>query len=179
MSRLRRLAWLPLLAFGPLSVAALADCKSDSSAPGGSGGAGAGGPCASIGAANEVASTDPAAAGQCIFLYDTWGVEVENEWPPTSFMLGLMTSESAVFGNQYASFGFLPDPHDEFPIGFKRGAVDPTKVHETCALCHTSKLPDGRIWLGSPNLHLDFGAFLIAVNQRWVAAGHAPLASDL
>ncbi|MEM9074983.1 MAG: hypothetical protein AAGE52_41185 [Myxococcota bacterium] len=117
--------------------------------------------------------------GMIRFLWDNWGVEVLDEWPPAEFMLQLMADEPEVFGNQYESFGFLPDPNDDFPVGFKRGLEDETLMHETCALCHVGELPDGRIWIGAPNTRLRFGDFRVEVNQRWVAAGNAPLISDL
>jgi hypothetical protein len=92
-------------------------------------------------------------------------------------MLDLQTKEPAVFGNQFSAFGFIPDEHDDLPIGFKRGTADPTKIHETCAMCHVGKLPDGTIYAGLPNLALDIGLFQAEVNDRWVAAGNAPLLS--
>ena len=49
----------------------------------------------------------------------------------------------------------MADPNDDLPIGFKRGLSDSSKVHETCAMCHVGKLPDGRIWFGAPNLELE------------------------
>ncbi len=138
--------------------------------------------CKPVGAANELVATDPNAQGQCIFLLDAWGTEVLGEWPPTAFMLGLLKSDPAFFGDQFESFGFIPDPNDDLPIGFKRGLIDPTKIHETCALCHTAKLPDGRLWFGAPSNTLDFGRFQVEVDKRWVAAGNAakltPLAAQ-
>jgi len=134
--------------------------------------------CKSVGAANEVGPDHPNAQGQCLFLIDSWGTEVLDAWPPTDFMLDLMTSEPEVFGNQFAKFGFLADPNDDLPIGLKRGLGDPEKVRETCALCHVAELPDGRIWLGAPNTRLDFGRFQIEVDKRWVAAGHPPMLNE-
>lgn len=138
-------------------------------------------PTTTIAAANAVGPSDPMWEGQQRFLYDTWGAERLDDWPPTDFMLGLMTSEPAVFGNQFASFGFLHDPNDDLPIGFKRGTEDPTRVHETCSLCHIAPLPDGSLWFGLPNPTLDFSRFRAEVNARWVAAGHPPIlsASDI
>lgn len=135
--------------------------------------------CKLVGAANEVPADHPAAQGQCMFLYDAFGTEILDAWPPADFMVGLMKSEPAVFGNQYASFGFLPDPNDDLPIGLKRGLNDPTKIRETCAICHVATLPDGRVWFGAPNGKLDFSRFRVEVNKRWVAAGHAPIMSAL
>jgi mono/diheme cytochrome c family protein len=135
--------------------------------------------CKLVGAANEVKADDPLAMGQCLFLLDAWGSEVLDEWPPADFMLDLMKKEPDVFGNQFEKFGFLPDPNDDFPIGFKRGLHDPTKVHETCAMCHTGKLPDGRVWFGEPNVNLDFARFQVEVDKRWVAAGNPTRLSDL
>lgn len=132
-----------------------------------------------IGAANEVSASSPLAEGQWAFLYETWGTEQLDGWPPAEFMIGLQKSEPAVFGDQFAEFGFVRDPNDDLPVGFKRGTSDRTKVHETCALCHVGKLDDGRVWFGMPNTHLDMGRFNVEVNQRWVAAGHAPLHSDV
>jgi mono/diheme cytochrome c family protein len=132
-----------------------------------------------IDADNAVAPSDPLYRGQYQFLYDTWGTEVLATWPPSEFMLGLMTSEPDVFGDQFSSFGFIPDDNDDLPIGLKRGIADPSKVHETCSMCHTARLPDGRLWMGMPNEHLDIGRFTVEVNQRWVAAGNPSLVSDL
>lgn len=125
--------------------------------------------------ANGLSPEDPLFEGQQRFLYDTWGVEILGEWPPADFMIALMTSEPEVFGNQYERFGFLPDTTNELPLGFVRGTEDPDEVHETCALCHTDRLPDGRLWFGVANQRLDFDSFRAAVSERWVAAGHEPL----
>jgi hypothetical protein len=125
--------------------------------------------------ANAVAAGDPLFDGQQRFLYDTWGVEILGEWPPADFMIALMSAEPDVFGDQYARFGFLPDATNELPLGFVRGTEDSSEVHETCALCHTDRLPDGRLWFGVANQRLDFDAFRAAVSERWVAAGHEPL----
>ncbi|MFO0686797.1 MAG: hypothetical protein U0234_32340 [Sandaracinus sp.] len=134
-------------------------------------------PSTPIDAANAVTASDPHFEGQQRFLYDTWGAERFDTWPPADFMLALMTDEPAVFGNQYESFGFLPDPDDDFPIGFRRGTEDATRVHETCALCHVGRLADGPLWLGLPNTRLDFSRFRYEVDQRWVAAGHPSMLS--
>lgn len=178
-----------------LSVVAAASCSDEEAnvTTGVGGGAGAastdgGGGVAARGgatslpvlpAANAVGPGDPTFTGQARFFWDAWGTEVLDEWPPTDFMLGLMQSEPEVFGNQFAAFGFLPDPNDDLPVGFKRGLVDPTKVHETCALCHVGKLADGTLWLGAPNLELDFGRFGVEVDKRWVAAGHPSRLTEL
>src|SRR5579871_3439836 len=90
----------------------------------------------SLAAVNAVAQSSPLAAGQYHFLYDAWGSEQLDTWPPVDFLLGLMKSEPETFGDQFSQFGFVPDPNDDLPVGFKRGLVDRTKVHETCALCH-------------------------------------------
>ena len=124
---------------------------------------------------NAVDEADPRHPGQEAFLRWTWGVEVLGGWPPADFMLGLMQDEPEVFGRQYERFGFLPDPSDDFPVGFKRGQDDPNRVHETCALCHVAALPTGGHWLGAPNNALDIGRFQVEVNRRWVAAGNSPL----
>ena len=136
------------------------------------------GPYPKENAGDAVKPSDPRAEGQWYFFHETWGTEVLGEWPPADFMLSLMSDEPALFGNQYAAFGFLPDADDDFPIGFKRGTADKTRVHETCGLCHVAALPDGTRWLGIPNTHLDFGRFRAEVNDRWVAAGHAPLVAS-
>ncbi len=131
--------------------------------------------CGPVDAANAVPASSPLAQGEYDLLCNTWGLEVLDEWPPASFMLDLMKNEPSVFGNQYTKFGFIPDPNDEFPIGFKRGTADPDKVHGTCGLCHVARLPDGKLWLGAPNERLELGRFQIEVNKRWVAAGNPPL----
>ena len=79
----------------------------------------------------------------------------------------------------FEKFGFVRDPNDDLPVGLKRGLVDRSKVADTCALCHVARLDDGRVWLGAPNEHLDLGRFTVEVNERWVAAGHPPMHSDL
>lgn len=130
-------------------------------------------------AGNAVDATDARFEGQQRFLWDAWGTEVLGDWPPADFMLDLMTSEPDVFGDQYSAFGFLPDPDDDFPVGFKRGLEDPTQVHETCALCHVGRLDGGGTWFGAPNRRLDLGSFKREVNARWVAAGNPALFTDL
>ncbi len=130
-------------------------------------------------AANAVSRADPRWEGQYRFLYDAWGTEVLGDWPPAEFMVRLQRDEPTVFGNQFEAFGFVPDPNDDLPVGFKRGRVDPIRVHETCALCHVGRLADGRTWFGLPNGRLDFGRFRVEVSRRWVAAGNAPLMTPL
>ncbi len=130
-------------------------------------------------AANAVAQTDARWEGQYRFLYDTWGTEVLGDWPTTDFMLGLLRDEPSVFGPQFSNFGFIPDPDDDLPFGLKRGITDRTVVHETCAMCHVGRLPDGRVWLGLPNTSLDVGRFRVEVNRRWVAAGHPSFLTPL
>lgn len=132
-----------------------------------------------VGAANEAPHDGDVGLGQRRFLYDTWGTEALDQWPTTDFMLGLLHDEPDVFGAQFERFGFVADPNDDLPFGLKRGIEDPTRVHETCAMCHVSRLPDGRLWLGAPNLHLDVGRFRVEVSRRWAAAGHPPLLSPL
>jgi hypothetical protein len=136
-------------------------------------------PLPTLDADNAVPESSSLYEGQYRFLYDAWGTEVLDSWPPADFMLGLLASEPDVFGEQFSSFGFIVDPDDDLPVGLKRGISDQTKVHETCAMCHTARLPDGRLWMGMPNEHLDIGAFTVAVNQRWVAAGNPALDDDL
>jgi len=128
-------------------------------------------------AGNALGPEDPRYQGMLRFLWDNWGVEVGSEWPPADFMLELMEDES--FGAQFERFGFVRDPNDDFPVGFKRGLSDPSRVYQTCALCHVGELPDGELWLGLPNDHLDFGAFRVAVNERWVEAGNPSLLTEL
>lgn len=166
------------------SAALFLACSSDppqNQPDGGAGGPGGGPPgaCSPIGADNELPPLDPRAEGQCLFLYETWGTEALDEWPPVDFMVGLLQSEAAFFGPQFSNFGFLPDPNDDLPIGLKRGTEDPTKLHETCAMCHVGELPDGRLWLGAPNGALDPGRFKVEINKRWVAAGHPSLMTPL
>jgi hypothetical protein len=72
---------------------------------------------------NGHAPGDAAYAGQQLFLTHAWGTEVLGSWPPADFMLSLMDEEA--FADQYSKFGFIPDPADDFPVGFKRGSVDP------------------------------------------------------
>ncbi|HJL16112.1 MAG TPA: hypothetical protein RMH99_10660 [Sandaracinaceae bacterium LLY-WYZ-13_1] len=132
-----------------------------------------------IDAANAVGPDHPLFEGQQRFLWDTFGTEAADRWPPADFFLQLMEDEPDVFGNQFESFGFVPDPDDELPVGFKRGLDDPTRVDNTCALCHVGTLPDGRLWIGAPTRTVDYGAFQVAVNERWVAAGNEPLLSEL
>lgn len=122
--------------------------------------------------ANRVPDADPRAAGQTLFLRGTFGTEQLGQWPPADFMRALMDDEPEVFGDQFARFGFVADPDSEFPIGFARGTADKTQVHETCALCHVGRLPDGRVWLGLPSSTLDFARFRAEVDARWVAAGN-------
>ncbi|MCB9647741.1 MAG: hypothetical protein H6730_14215 [Deltaproteobacteria bacterium] len=127
---------------------------------------------------NGLDPAHPGYAGQERFLTDTWDTELLDEWPPAEFMLALMEDEPEVFGEQFAAFGFIPDPARDLPVGLARGVKDPERIHETCALCHVQRLDDG-LWLGVPNTGLDIGRFRVEVNRRWVAAGHAPLMTEL
>lgn len=137
------------------------------------------GPRVLIDAANLVPPGEPLAVGQDIFLHGTFGTEVLGHWPPAEFMLQLLADEPEFWGEQFSNFGFVPDPGDDLPIGLKRGADDPARVHETCALCHVGALPDGRMWIGAPNGALDLEGFNVAVDARWVAAGNEPMMSEL
>ncbi|MCK6546548.1 hypothetical protein L6R52_11930 [Myxococcota bacterium] len=128
---------------------------------------------------NGWAEGDPEIEGQALFLGSTFGVEVLGSWPPAEFLVGLAASEPDVFGDQFSKFGFIPDPTDDLPLGLKRGEKDPTRVHETCALCHVSALPDGTLWLGAPSQVLDLDHFRLAVDERWVAAGNPSMLTDL
>lgn len=132
-----------------------------------------------VAADNAVPPDHPLALGQHRFVYDNFGLEPAPEWPPADFLLALLRDEPEVFGEQFSAFGFVPNPDDELPFGLPRGALDPDRVYQTCAICHVGVLPDGRVWLGAPNTRLDFGGFRVAVNDRWVAAGGAPLTSEL
>jgi hypothetical protein len=129
-------------------------------------------------AENAVGPSDPRFEGQQRFLYDTFGTERLPSWPTADFLLALMRDEPEVFGDQFARFGFVPDPNDEFPVGLKRGTEDPSRVHETCAMCHVGQLPDGRLWFGLPRSELDIGRFRVEVDRRWVAAGNPSLMSE-
>ena len=128
---------------------------------------------------NGVGADHPDYTGQQQFLLETWGTEVLDEWPPAEFRLALRHDEPEVFGAQYAAFGFIADPTRDLPVGLARGVDDPERVHETCAMCHVARLPDGSLWMGAPNAQLDLGRFRVEVNRRWVAAGHAPLMTEL
>jgi hypothetical protein len=190
MQRRTTVAW----AITALLLAVAAACSGeDESSPSPAAAAGSGGAAGSAGgsaggagkvpsipaAANVYGPENELSKGQAIFLFDAWGTEQLDEWPPADFMLDLMKNEPEVFGNQFEKFGFLPDPSDDFPVGFKRGLVDASKVHETCALCHVAKLADGTLWLGAPNGALDVGRFIAEVDTRWAAAGHPPRLSEL
>lgn len=136
-------------------------------------------PATTIAAENAVTPDHPSYDGQQRFLYDAWGAERLGRWPPADFMVALATREPDVFGDQFARFGFIADPDDDLPVGLKRGLEDPTQVHETCALCHVGRLPDGRLWLGAPNVALDLMRFRAEVDLRWVADGHPSMLTDL
>ena len=129
--------------------------------------------------ANLVPEADPRAAGQTLFLRATFGTEQLGQWPPADFLLALMEDEPEVFGDQFARFGFVADPDGEFPLGLARGTADRTQVHETCALCHVGRLPDGRVWLGLPSSTLDLARLRAEVDARWVAAGNPSLFGEV
>ncbi|MBX3269056.1 MAG: hypothetical protein KF729_02275 [Sandaracinaceae bacterium] len=122
-------------------------------------------------AANAVAPGHPLFEGQQRFLWDAMGTERVADFPPTAFFEAWLAEEPGLFDR----FGFLDDPNDDLPIGFKRGLEDPTHVQSTCALCHVARLPDGRLWLGAPSTRLDWGAFRLAVDDRWIAQGNAAM----
>jgi mono/diheme cytochrome c family protein len=120
--------------------------------------------------ANAVQPGDPLFQGQYLFLQYTWGGEM-GSWP-TDFVLSALDRFPDVFGKQFEKFGFIPDPADDLPYGFKRGNLDPTRVSTTCATCHTGRLPDGRPWFGEPNTALDTPALDAALDQIWMADGN-------
>lgn len=130
-------------------------------------------------AANSVAAEDPLHRGEQVFLYEGWGAGVASSLPPASFLRRLQQEEPEVFGNQFERFGFVPDPSRDLPIGLVEDPSHPGTVAQTCALCHTTRLPDGRLWIGAPATSLDFGAWRVAVEDRWVAAGNAPRMTPL
>jgi hypothetical protein len=131
-----------------------------------------------IEAGNSVGPGDPLFEGQQRFFYDAFGTERVRALPPADFIRDLMANDP-MFADQLAAFGFLPDPNDDFPIGLKPGLEDPTRVTETCALCHVSRLPDGTLWIGPPNLALEQSRFLIELDARWTAAGNEPFLTEL
>ncbi len=90
-------------------------------------------------------------------------------------MVHLWKSDVATWGEQFSTYGWLVDPGDDLPVGLKRGSTDPTRIHETCAACHVTKLDDGRLWSGMPSLHLDYAAFAVAVSDAWAKAGNPPI----
>jgi mono/diheme cytochrome c family protein len=128
-------------------------------------------------AANAVGKTDPLWEGQYYALYETWGTETFGGWP-TDFLLKVLKDEPTFFGNQFERFGYIPDANDDLPIGLKRGTVDVTLTAQTCAACHTGRLPDGTIWFGAPNLQIDSMRLDFELNKRWVAAGNTSRMSD-
>lgn len=113
-----------------------------------------------------------AEAGEQAFFENTWGRELTNEYPPAAFLVQLWKSDVAKWGVQFSNYGFVVDPGDDLPVGLKRGVVDASKVKDTCALCHTTVLPDGRIWAGMPATSLRLGQFKLDVDAAWVAAGN-------
>ncbi|MCG3172548.1 MAG: hypothetical protein GMKNLPBB_00702 [Myxococcota bacterium] len=125
--------------------------------------------------ANGVDKNDPRYAGQLMFLHETWDTEGLAGWPPADWMVRLQEREPEVFGDQFSRFGFIPDPADDLPVGFKRGKKDPARARETCAICHVAELPDGRLWLGAPNRNLDLSRFNFEVDKRWVSDGNPTL----
>lgn len=125
--------------------------------------------------ANGVPPSDPLYEGQQRFLWDAFGTERVSGLPPAAFFEGLLAEDPALFD----AYGFLDDPADDFPVGFKRGLEDPTQVSVTCALCHVAELPDGRLWFGAPNVGLRWPAFLLFADDRWTSDGNAPFLSAL
>ena len=111
-------------------------------------------------------------AGEQAFFENTWGRELTNEYPPAAFLEQLWKSDVAKWGVQFSNYGFVVDPGDNLPVGLKRGVVDSSKVKDTCALCHTTVLPDGRLWAGMPATNLRLGQFKLDVDAAWVAAGN-------
>jgi hypothetical protein len=124
---------------------------------------------------NALAADHARAQGQYSFVWDTFGAEYYDNFPPVDFVRRVIAEEPEVFGNQLARFGFLADPDDEFPVGLKRGTRDPSRLMYTCVTCHVARLPDGRTWIGAPNDALDLAGLRLALNERWVAAGNATM----
>lgn len=116
--------------------------------------------------------------GERIFFEETWGTEASSDFPPADFLIGLWKGDPARWGVQFSRYGFLIDPNDDLPIGLKRGSVDPTRVKDTCSACHTTRLPDGRLWAGMPATQLDLGRFTVDVDDAWVQAGNPSNLTD-
>ncbi|MBT9555035.1 MAG: hypothetical protein IV100_03350 [Myxococcales bacterium] len=110
--------------------------------------------------------------GERIFFEETWGAEASSNFPPADFLIGLWKGDPARWGVQFSRYGFLTDPNDDLPIGLKRGSVDPSRAKDTCSACHTTRLPDGRLWAGMPATQLDLDRFTVDVDDAWVAAGN-------
>lgn len=113
--------------------------------------------------------------GERIYYEDAFGTETLGDWPPASWLVKLWQSDKAKWGEQFSKFGWLVDPGDDLPVGFKRGIKNPALVHETCASCHVTKLDDGRYWSGMPATHLQWAQFRLSVNEAWVKDGHPAL----
>ncbi|MGE0790682.1 MAG: hypothetical protein AB7S26_33720 [Sandaracinaceae bacterium] len=115
--------------------------------------------------------------GEWDFFHNTWNAEVDG-LPPPEFLVDLWQSDEASWGEQFSAYGWIIDPEDNLPIGLKRGFVDETRSSLTCAACHVSQLPDGRLWSGFPATHLRMNAWRLAVDDAWVAAGNPSQYSD-
>jgi cytochrome c5 len=116
-------------------------------------------------------------AGEQAFFEDTWGQEKHSTLPPADFLVALWQADKAKWGVQFSNYGLVPDPGDDLPVGLKRGTVDASRVKDTCALCHTAQLPDGKLWAGMPATSLQWGKFQHDVDVAWEAAGNPPLVS--
>ena len=103
------------------------------------------------------------ACGKWMFFYETFGTKgVPSSLP--RFLVRAFTDE---VGPGFSKYGLIEDPRskDHLPYG-----MAPTKMTGltsalgfTCASCHIARLPDGRIAIGAPNHHYDYGKHILAM----------------
>ena len=119
--------------------------------------------------ADKIRSTVPAhvreLCGKYIFVY---GTPYAFAAVPETYIVGAMEAWPGEAGPAFRDAGLIENPDDPgFPVGMPQvkaknpitriAARGPTRLPASCAMCHFSKLDDGRYSFGSGNSDIVFG----------------------
>lgn len=119
--------------------------------------------------AEKIRSTVPVhvrvLCGKYIFVY---GTPYASAAVPETYVAGAMEAWPGETGHAFTDAGLIENPDDPgFPIGIPQvkaknpitriAARGPTRLPASCAMCHFSKLDDGRYSFGSGSSDINFG----------------------
>jgi hypothetical protein len=109
-------------------------------------------------AGGQVTYVDQGAAWTDATRSDFYSRDQGSQMIPLSWLNALTTAEGQPFlGDQFARYGYLPNPGSDLPIGFtKAGTPGQEVAGMTCAACHTRQ-----IVVGSQQYRIDGGPALV------------------